>query len=195
MADIKIAVTGGIGAGKSTVCDIIRGLGYAVYSCDEIYAQLTTQPKFCERIAEITGVPLLSGGVLNRPAISEKAFNNKAIRSALEAFTHPAIMAELMRKMEGHSVSFAEVPLLFENGLEKMFDHTIVVMRDEGARIASVVSGRGLSEEQVRMRIKNQFDYEKLNAEGHTVIYNDADMSDLGKQVGALVREIISKAN
>lgn len=85
--NIKIAVTGGIGSGKSSVCQIIRSAGFPVLSCDEIYAELCADKKFLERLCEEFGDILYADGSLNRKKLSQIAFNDEAALKKLNNLT------------------------------------------------------------------------------------------------------------
>lgn len=95
-----------------------------------------------------------------------------------------------MESAEG-SVVFAEVPLLFEGGFEKLFDAVIVVLRNLADRVRAAAARDGVSEKNILARIKNQFDYEKNPLTGHTVIYNNADLPALEIQLERVLHELL----
>ena len=186
----KIAVTGGIGSGKSMVCSILREKGYPVFSCDGIYREMQTDPVYLGAMEKIfPGVT--AGGVLDRKKLSAVVFRDGAALAKLNALSHPAIMRRLYERMAAYPVAFAEVPLLFESGRQGDFDGVIVVYRPQRERIDAVRARDGLSEEEILLRMKNQADYEKIIREGHTVIYNDGDLSSLRHKVASAVEEIL----
>lgn len=180
MKQSKIAVTGGIGSGKSTVLHLLRSLGMQTFSADEEYAGVLGNPSVLEQIDGAFHV--VKDGVLDRRALSAIVFSDSAALSKLNSITHPAIMKRLLDKMT-EPISFAEVPLLFEGGFAPLFDGVIVVMRDREARIASVMERSGLKREEVLNRMKNQFDYEKNDLSAHTLIWNDGDLQSLRRKV------------
>ncbi len=194
---MKIAITGGIGSGKSTVAAIIKEQGYPVFSCDEIYAELLKDEGFCRRICEITGTSLQKtarGTTIDRAAVSAVVFSSPTLKAALDAYTHPAIMSALIKAMNAAgATSFAEVPLLFEGGFQNLFDGVIVVMRDREQRVRSLCTRSGLSREQALSRMKNQFDYENSTLNGHTLIYNDGSVEELARKVRTVLSEIVGK--
>ena len=186
----KIAVTGGIGSGKSMVCSILREKGYPVFSCDGIYREMQADPVYLGALEKIfPGVT--AGGVLDRKKLSAVVFRDGAALAKLNALSHPAIMRRLYERMAAYPVAFAEVPLLFESGRQGDFDGVIVVYRPQRERIDAVRARDGLSEEEILLRMKNQADYEKIIREGHTVIYNDGDLSSLRHKVASAVEEIL----
>lgn len=191
---IYTAVTGGIGSGKSTVMRFIAELGYPVLSADEaarnIYDEAEVLLQMRERFSDC-----FTDGAVDRNKVSAAVFKNRDRLNELNEITHPAIMKKIFSRAErvdGRFIFF-EIPLLFEGGFEKLFDHVIVLMRDKKTRIAAVEARDGLSGAEVAARIKNQFNYEKNLSNGHTVIYNDGDIASLYNKVSEAVRKIVAE--
>ena len=190
----KIAVTGGIGSGKSTVMKIIAGKGYHIFSCDEIYSQLTSDSDFLNILRHSFGDILNSDGTLDRKKLSEIVFNNPAKLAELDKITHPAIYKEMFRMAdEAGGICFCEVPLLFESGAESLFDGVIIVMRNEEQRIKSVTARDKLPEQDVKKRISNQFDYNSAVFAMYYVIHNNGDLSELEWQTEKIIKKINEK--
>lgn len=190
----KIAVTGGIGSGKSTVMKIIAGKGYPIFSCDEIYSQLTSDRDFLNILRHSFGDILNSDGTLDRKKLSEIVFNNPAKLAELDKITHPAIYKEMFRMAdEAGGICFCEVPLLFESGAESLFDGVIIVMRNEEQRIKSVTARDKLPEQDVKKRISNQFDYNSADFAMYYVIHNNGDLSELEWQTEEIIKKINEK--
>ena len=186
----KIAITGGIGSGKSAVSEILRKKGQPVFSCDEIYAELCGEEKF---LKELNGIfpGCVKDGKLDRKTLSKIVFLNEAEHEKLNSFTHPHISARLMEKMSVYPIAFAEVPLLFESGLENQFDAVIVVMREKSTRIASVKARDGLTEEEIRLRMSRQFDYDTLPEKNCYIIENNGSLADLERKTEEIVSNIV----
>lgn len=192
---LRIAVTGGIGSGKSTVTNIIEEDGYYTVGFDDVYHELLGDEKFVLGICEVVGVkPVYLDGkaVLDRPAVSEKVFNNSVLLDKLNAYTHEKITNAAFKKGDesGRRIVFYEVPLLFESGLENLFDKVIVVMRDRTERIASAALRDGRSFEETALRAEKQFDYENNDLSLHIVILNDGDIESLKRKVRKVLGEI-----
>ena len=160
MAKIKVAITGGIGSGKSTALLCLKELGYPVFSCDEIYKEVIASKNYIEKIEEFFPEAVTHGRV-ERKILSEIVFNNPEKRALLNGISHPLIMQNLYEQMDNckDELVFAEVPLLFECGFENEFDHVIVMVRKEEKRIASVQERDNISKEKIEKRIQSQFDY------------------------------------
>ena len=188
-----IAITGGIGSGKSLLTDYFASLGYAVLSADEIYSDLLKDECFVKGICDAVGVcAVLVNGRYTLEAVAEKVFGNPAERKKLDDFTHGAIMREMFSRANDCSgVVFCEVPLLFEGGYDKYFDCVIVVFRNENERISSVVSRDNKSEELVKEIIKNQYDYSKLAENGHTIfVENNGTPRFLYEKANEIIEKI-----
>ncbi len=184
----KIAITGGIGSGKSTVAALLKKWGYPVFSCDEIYRELTEEAEFLRGIAELFP-GCVRGGTLDRAHLSKIVFSDDKAREALNAYSHPRVMERLLARMPACGRSFAEVPLLFENGYERLFRAVIVVLRERAARIEAVKARSGLSEEEILARMNGQFDYAKTPANCF-LLCNDGTISDLEKSLKDLLQKL-----
>lgn len=188
----KIAVTGGIGSGKSTVAEYIREEGFPVFFCDQINAELWQNKEYLDGIEKI--FPEL--GEPDKERIAERVFSDKDALGRLNAYAHPKIMDELKRRMEetDSSLVFAEVPLLFEGGYERDFDKTVIVLRKEDFRIAAAASRDGLPPESIRSRIENQFAYDRLlPADNRIFLENDGSLADLKRKVRLLLTSLGKK--
>lgn len=189
MQSKKIAITGGIGSGKSAVSQIIQNAGYPVFSCDKIYADLSFDPEYLEKLKKLFP-DCVKDGKLLRNALSEKVFSDKKSLETLNALSHPLIMARLEKEMEKFPLAFAEVPLLFEGGYEAQFDEVIVVMRALRLRIESVKARDHLTENEIVSRINRQFNYENL-PENCLVIENNGTLFDLQESTQKILHKIL----
>jgi dephospho-CoA kinase len=170
---------------------MVEEMGYPVFSCDEIYQKMQSDTAFLSVMQENFGKKVVKEGKLDKEALSFAVFSDRALLQKLDDVTHPLIMDRLYAEMANHAVAFAEVPLLFEGGFEKDFDRVIVVLRKEGERLAAVCKRDNITEEKVADRIKNQVNYEKIDLNGHTIIYNDGDLNALRKKVTSVIEEIL----
>lgn len=183
-----IAITGGIGSGKSTVISLLQKYGYPVISADETYKKLLENPEFVKGVHESVGIDSDSK-VLLREEVSNIVFSNPQKLKSLNAFAHKKIMEKMFSESKGLKVVFHEVPLLFESGYQDRYDIVLVIKRPEDLRIEGLKT-RGLSIEQIKNRIENQIDYEKIDDFEHTVIMNDKSLEELSVKLRAVLDEI-----
>ncbi len=196
MKKIKIAITGGIGSGKSALCEIIKKLGYPVYSCDEICRDLYKSQRVLRGIKKIFPTAVSGKFILSadKKAISSLSFNNDENYNKLSSYLQPLIIKKLFKLLDKEKgVCFAEVPLLFECNYQNDFDKVIVVLRDFSSRAESVNSRSGLSLEEVSLIAKRQVAYEKLDLSSYLVVLNNGSLEDLEKKTKELIETIVSK--
>lgn len=181
--NIKIAITGGIGSGKSTVAEIIQRCGYPVFSCDVIYRELLRQGVFNESFTAEFGNVFLPNGELDRKLLSSIVFSDKEKLKTLNRITHGVVMQSALKKAnraaEAFGACFVEVQLLFEEGYERYFDKVIVVTRPLGKRIEGLKERDGLSQDQILRRMEGQFNYDRADLNRYEVLENDGDLGNL----------------
>ena len=183
MDTIKIAVTGGIGSGKSSVTKIIREKGFPVFSCDEINKQLLTKKDYINRIEKIFPEAVEGEKIINS-RLAEIVFSDETALKKLNSVSHPLIMNELNRQMNSRKgLVFAEVPLLFEGGYEDLFHKIIVVCREKEQRILSVMQRDHSDREAVLSRISRQYDYSQPIPGSVIFLNNDSTISELENKV------------
>lgn len=183
---MKVAVTGGIGAGKSEFMRAVKELGIKTYSADEINAELLRDKRYIEKLSEAFPLAVKDGKV-DKSVLREEVFSDEKKRKTLNALAHP----EIRRKIEeitGDAV--VEVPLLFESGMTDLFDRVIVVTAGEDVRINRIVSTRNISKDLAKNIIKNQTtDDERLKRADYVAI-NDGTRKDLYEQAKNIIKRI-----
>lgn len=200
MKKTVIAITGGIGSGKSTVAGIIKRLGYPVYSCDTIYHEIYPSKEY-QALLKATFPSLPSAEIIDRKTLAALVFSDECALKKLNAISHRAIMSVLDEKIAAteSALVFAEVPLLFECGFENGFDYVLIVVRSLSERLAAISARDNLSNEQAMQRIQSQYDYDAairsglFNSMPYLLLKNDSDISSLEENTKAVLQKLISK--
>jgi dephospho-CoA kinase len=181
---LRIGLTGGIGAGKSTVSAAFSELGGIVVDGDVI-AREVVEPgtEGLASLVEAFGEDILRpDGALDRPALAKVAFSDDAKRQTLNGIVHPLVgkrRQELIAAAPPDAVIVEDIPLLVESQMAPMFPLVIVVHADEDVRVARLVEHRGFSEEDARARIKAQATEEQRRAVADVWLDNSGSADDL----------------
>ena len=186
MKELKlIALTGGIGSGKSTALKIIADLGYKTFSSDQIVAELYSNVDVRKQLKPLFPDAVCGDDyILDKKKISSIVFSNKQKLIELTELITPMVLAEIFRRTATLAETvFVEVPLLFECGFEDMFDGVVVIIRPLLERVKSVMSRSNLTEKEVQDRIDNQFDYENSNLDNYIVIENLGSFENLKSKI------------
>lgn len=189
---MKIALTGGMGCGKSAAATIFRELAVPTLDADVLACEvLENNPQVRAQTVQIFGdCAFLPDGKPNRPYIARKAFADKAKLDALEAAVHPAVRqmwdarAAEIEKLQSNDMPFllVEIPLLFEKGLEKHFDICITVFCSEALRLERLAQ-RGMSPQEISARDAFQLPpIEKVRL-ASVAFFNESDLDFLRKQI------------
>lgn len=155
-----IALTGGIGAGKSVVARLLRTMGYAVFDCDiEARMLMDGDDDIKARIgAEIAAEAIDGQGAIDRARLSEIVFADAEKLARLNAIVHGAVKERLARWCERQNKRpvFVETAILYQSGLNRMVDAEWRVEAPAEIRVARVMARNGISREQVMARIEAQ---------------------------------------
>jgi len=183
---LKIGVTGGIGSGKTSVCDFFSRLGVPVLHSDKIAKELSqSNPVIQKKLIALLGAgAYLSGGRLNSQFIASKIFSDEGLRRKVEAVIHPQVERERDRRLkeliqQGQRIFIIEAALIYEAGMDKKLDAVVVVDADEAARVARVRKRDALPEENIYARINAQLDVKKKLEKADYVIYNNGTLEEL----------------
>jgi dephospho-CoA kinase len=195
VARVRIAVTGGIGSGKSAVAARLAALGAVVVDADRIAREVVEPgtPGLAAVVAEFGAGVLTPEGALDRPAMAALVFADADRRAALEAIVHPLVgrrSAQLLAEAPQDALVVYDVPLLAESaggrlGRTPDFDAVVVVEAPLETRVARLV-GRGLAEADARARIAAQATDEERRAIADHVVVNDGDLASLDAAIDRL---------
>ena len=191
---LVVALTGGIGAGKSTVAQNFAELGALVIDADQL-ARMAIE-RGSDGFAEVLlrfGDEVILNGDIDRKKLAEIVFSDESARKDLEKIIHPrvqATFAEVVEDLEQGDILIYEIPLLVETDASEKFDYIITVEADIEVRKARLLK-KGLFISQIEKRMAAQATQESREAIADTVIYNDGDEDDLLRQVENLWESVL----
>lgn len=175
---MQIGITGGIGSGKTTVCQLFSALGIPIYDADAAAKRLMTEnAELSAGILALFGESAYLLGELNRPFIAAQVFENKTLLDQLNALVHPAVAKDTAAWVLGQTAPYVikEAALLIESGSYKALDKLIVVSAPEELRIQRVMQRNQLRREEVVARMNNQLPESEKLALADYVILNDGE--------------------
>ena len=188
-----VALTGGIGSGKTTVGDIFSELGAVVIDSDQLArAVLERGSKGFDLVVAKFGDAILKNGELDRSLLATLVFNDSQKRSELESITHPLIrqsFAEIIASLPREAIVINQIPLLFESKGAYKFDHIITISAPEELRIERL-KNRGLGLSDIKKRMEAQASDVERESISNSIIRNDKDELHLRNQVESIWLEL-----
>ena len=194
-----LAVTGGIGAGKSTVTAYLRKLGVPVVDADAISHKLTQKnASGTLAVARAFGEPYVKDGEMDRRALAELVFSDPAAREKLNAILHPMILDAMRRELarleeKGTRLAVIDVPLLFETGMDALCDETWVLSADAETQVARVMMRDRVERELVEARIQNQMPAEEKEKLATQVNPTERPMEKTQAELAALYQQVLKR--
>ena len=181
-----VALTGGIGSGKSTVGQMFAQLGAIVIDSDQLARDVLERGSigFDEVVAKF-GDEILKNGEIDRQLLASIVFKDPKKRSELEQVTHPLIrkaFAEVVARSANNSIIINQIPLLVESNHDYKFDHVITISANESIRTQRLLK-RGLTTNQIRQRMQAQATDQMRESISDSVIMNESDEQNLLDQV------------
>jgi len=178
---ITIGLTGGIGSGKTTVAKVFEAMGCVLYSSDDRAKAVYFRPDVRRQVIALLGPEVYINEVtLNRELISSKVFADKQLLEQLNAIIHPALrldLAEFKAAQKKDAVIVKETALLFEAGIHKSVEASVLVMAPLELRIRRVMQRNKVSREEVIKRMDHQWPDEKKIGLADFVITNDGSVA------------------
>ena len=197
----RIGLTGSIGSGKSTVARLLVTRGIPVLDADAVARQVSRRSDVLQAVSSQLGAAYVLPDGLNRAALAQLVFAQPEARAVLNAIIHPAVREEMMRleaqlEADGANAVVQDIPLLFENGLEKLFDAVILVDAPLETRVARVM-GRdpSMTRESVLARDAAQMPALEKRARADYVLENDGDEAALEAQLERLLVKLELRPN
>ena len=193
---LVVALTGGIGSGKSTVGQIFEQLGAIVVDSDQLARDVLERGSigFNEVVAKF-GDEMLKNGEIDRQILGSLVFKDPIKRSELEQITHPLIrkaFAKVVSRASPDSIVINQIPLLVESNHDYKFDHVITVSASESIRSERLIK-RGLTKGQIEQRMGAQVTDQMREAIADSVIVNEKNEQALTGQVEKIWELLLSK--
>jgi dephospho-CoA kinase len=176
---MKIGITGGIGSGKSYVCERLKARGITVYDCDQAAKRLMrTSSQLQEQMRALVGS-------LDKAAISRFLLDSEANQQAVNAIIHPAVF----RDFEESGFEWMESAILYESGISRLVDRVVVVTAPDEVRIRRVMLRDGITREKVLQWMGRQWPQDEVRQRADYEIVNDG-VADIDGQIERLLASL-----
>lgn len=178
----KIAITGLIGSGKSSVLAYLKKRGYKVFSADKFVAELySTDTSLAKQIQRLTNENILSNGLIDKQKLSALFFKSSSLKKEIEQIVHKRVYDTIFSdKMDA---LFYEIPLLFESGYQTKFDEVILVISSLDIQIKRLQETRNLSLSEIEERLNAQMSVEDKIKGSDVLFINNYDLDTLYYQI------------
>lgn len=188
---LKVALTGGIGSGKSTVADFLDELGAYVIDSDQLAREVVERgTSGYEAVLAAFGDGILTDGEIDRAKLAEIVFKDAAARATLETIIHPLVRdaaEKMVKSLPADAVVINQIPLLVETDGAKRFDFVITVSADEDIRRRRLIE-RGMKDYEITKRLAAQVNDAAREAIAHSVIRNNGSIDELRQVIEELWR-------
>lgn len=181
---LKVAVTGGIGSGKTELCKYIKSKNFPVIDADSFAKSiLVHNPKVKEQVIKQFGENSYSPTGLNKKYLAQTVFSNPENVKKINSIVHPVVIREISNEMNKllkvTNLVFVEAALIYEADMDEMFDYVVVVAADENIRIKRSLEREKTSEKEIRDRMANQIDENTKKGWADFVIENSGTLDQL----------------
>lgn len=158
LVQVKIGITGGIGSGKTYICNLLRERGYEVYNCDDEAKRIMLEDEeIISQIKTLIGNDAYTpDGQLNKPVIANFIFSDKDNAAKVNSIVHPAVKKDFLHWAEDKPVAIMESAILFESGFDDVVDTTVLIWADARNRLKRAMTRDHATREQIEARMAAQ---------------------------------------
>lgn len=182
----RIAITGGIGSGKSYVCRLLEGRGIEIYDCDAGAKRLMRSSELIKKqLTELIGHNTYVEGELNKVAVASFLLASEENKKAINAIVHPAVIEDFYSS----GLQWMECAILHEASLEDNVDIVICVSAPEHVRLQRVMQRDGISEEKAMAWINTQLSQDYVEKKSDFVVLNDGE-TDVESEIDNVLKKI-----
>ena len=189
---LRVALTGGIGTGKSYCLERFAALGVPVIDADVLAREAVAPgtPGLAAIAARFGAGVLTADGTLDRPALGRLVFGDTKARAALEALIHPEVYRRIREWFgnlpPGARIAIADIPLVFETGHNHDFDQVVVAACDPDEQVRRVMARDNLTDAEARARLAAQWPIEEKVKRAGRVIWTDRGFAETDRQIADL---------
>ena len=193
-----VGITGGIGSGKTTFSNHLKKLGFLVHESDRVVSEIYTKPKkqFLSFIKEKISRDAINHNKINKAEIANVIFNNNKIKKLLERRIHKEVQSSREAFIKKYTkkkkkIIFADIPLLFENKLEKSFDLVICIISSKKNRSKRVLKNKKFTKENLNKIFKAQTTDKVRKKHSQIIINNNKTKKDFIFSVEKVLTKLI----
>ncbi|MFW6172163.1 MAG: dephospho-CoA kinase [Elusimicrobiota bacterium] len=194
---LRIGITGNIGAGKTTVLEILKKMDIPVVSSDDLVRSFQKQGNVLwqEIKKEWDQKYIRENGNINREKMRESLLNEPDFKQKIEEITHPLVHQEIKKifnvwEKEGNKIAAAEVPLLYEAGWQDVFDKTILIWAPDELRIKRIMEERNLSKKDAKKWLGLQSSQQEKKGKADYVLNTQERVEDTEKKIKKILENI-----
>lgn len=197
---LRVALTGGIGTGKSYCLGRFAAHGVPVIDADLLARQAVAPgtPGLAAIAARFGPGVLAADGTLDRPALGRLVFGDTKARAALEAIVHPEVYRHIREWLAnlpaGTRIAIADIPLVFETGHNHDFDEVVVAACDPNEQIRRVIVRDNLTDAEARARLAAQWPIEEKVKRADRVIWTDRGFAETDRQVAETYDSLLASS-
>jgi dephospho-CoA kinase len=182
--NISVAITGGIGSGKSTFSGILTSNGFPVIFADEISKEILEKDStVADKVKELFGQETYRNGKLDKMFLADKIFSDPVNLSKINSLLHPLVIKEIEKQINllsiDNEIVFVEAALIYEADMEKMFDYVVLITADTNKRKERLLQSKRISEEDFKRRDANQISDEEKMKRVDFIFYNNGSVEEL----------------